>query len=116
MVKGIRNEGEHRSRQMRGGGAGQCVLAAQIYGLDEEKLDDPRTVDFNRPISAHLVFGGGLHRCLGSHLARLEIRVFLEEWTRMIPRFSVGVEGETKVDCGAVWVPHSLPLRWAVVS
>ena len=52
--------------------------------------------DFDRDANRHLAFGGGIHRCLGSHLARLELRVALREWHRRIPDYRVkpGVELE----------------------
>jgi cytochrome P450 len=90
----------------------RLVYVAHVYGLDEQMIDDPFTVDFDRPISSHLVFGSGPHRCLGSHLARLEIRVFLEEWTRRIPVFRVDAEGELETRGGMVWSPVSVPLAW----
>ena len=61
---------------------------------DERVWDDADTVDFDRPENRHIAFGGGVHRCLGSHLARLELRVALGEWHRRIPEYSIkpGVE------------------------
>jgi cytochrome P450 len=56
---------------------------------DERTWDDPDTVDFEREGNRHLAFGGGAHRCLGSHLARMELRVALEEWHAAIPDYSL---------------------------
>lgn len=63
---------------------------------DPDAWDDPYTVDFRREPNKHLAFGGGVHRCLGSHLARLELRVAFTEWHRRIPRYRLrgGVELE----------------------
>ncbi len=46
-------------------------------------------VDFARDTKGHIAFGGGNHRCLGAHLARMELRVALEEWLTSVPNFSV---------------------------
>lgn len=61
---------------------------------DERAWPDVDTVDFARPENRHIAFGGGAHRCLGSHLARMELRVALEEWHRAIPDYRLrdGVE------------------------
>lgn len=61
---------------------------------DEADIDDAEVVRFDRTANRHLAFGGGVHRCLGSHLARLELRVALREWHRRIPDYSIadGVE------------------------
>lgn len=61
---------------------------------DEHAWNDPDTVDFGRDENRHLAFGGGAHRCLGSHLARMELRVTLEEWHRAVPDYRIadGVE------------------------
>ncbi len=54
---------------------------------DEREWSDADVVDFDREINKHLAFGGGVHRCLGSHLARMELRVTLEEWHARVPDY-----------------------------
>ncbi|HUS61629.1 MAG TPA: cytochrome P450, partial [Acidimicrobiales bacterium] len=63
---------------------------------DEEALADADHVRFDRDGNRHLAFGGGVHRCLGIHLARLELRVAVREWHGRLPEYSVkpGVELE----------------------
>jgi cytochrome P450 len=56
---------------------------------DEEAVPGADQVDLARSENRHLAFGGGVHRCLGSHLARLELRVALREWHRRIPDYSI---------------------------
>lgn len=56
---------------------------------DERTWVDGDTVDFDRAENRHIAFGGGAHRCLGSHLARMELRVALEEWHRAIPDYAI---------------------------
>ena len=51
--------------------------------------EDADSVDFGRNPNRHVAFGGGVHRCLGSHLARQELRVALGEWHRRIPEYSL---------------------------
>jgi cytochrome P450 len=56
---------------------------------DERFWDNPDVVDFDREINKHIAFGGGVHRCLGSHLARMELRVGLEEWHKRVPSYEL---------------------------
>jgi cytochrome P450 len=56
---------------------------------DEAALPDAYEVRFDREVNPHHAFGGGVHRCLGSHLARLELRVALREWHARIPDYAV---------------------------
>ncbi len=56
---------------------------------DEEATPGADHVDLARTENRHLAFGGGVHRCLGSNLARLELRVALREWHRRIPDYSI---------------------------
>ncbi len=54
---------------------------------DESAWPDVDRVDFDRTGNRHIAFGGGAHRCLGSHLARMELRVGLEEWHARVPDY-----------------------------
>ena len=56
--------------------------------VDPNAFRDPMTVDFGRRPS-HIVFASGTHRCLGSHLARLEMRLAVEEFLKRIPDYSI---------------------------
>ena len=53
--------------------------------IDEADLEDADVVRFDRHTNRHVAFGAGVHRCLGSHLARLELRVAMGEWHRGSP-------------------------------
>jgi cytochrome P450 len=78
---------------------------------DERAWDDGDRVDFDRTENRHIAFGGGAHRCLGSHLARMELRVALEEWHRAIPEYRIrdGVELHYSQGLRAV---ENLELTW----
>ncbi|MCU1344957.1 MAG: cytochrome [Acidimicrobiia bacterium] len=57
------------------------------YNSDPQNFPDPDTVDFHREANRHFAFGAGPHRCLGSNLARAQLRVALSEWHRRIPDY-----------------------------
>jgi cytochrome P450 len=76
---------------------------------DEGSLPDAATVDFSRETNRHLAFGGGVHRCLGSNLARLELRIALREWHRRIPDYTIAEGTELRYGFGLRQI-ESLPL------
>ncbi|MET0324836.1 MAG: cytochrome P450 [Ilumatobacteraceae bacterium] len=79
---------------------------------DPEAYDHAGEVDFDRANVTHLAFGGGPHRCLGSHLARMELQVGMSEWHAAIPDYELDGEiGEVRERGGQLTV-RSLPLRW----
>jgi cytochrome P450 len=70
--------------------AGEQVMALiGAANVDDGGMPDAGVVRWDRDANRHLAFGGGVHRCLGSHLARLELRVALREWHRRIPDYRV---------------------------
>jgi cytochrome P450 len=77
--------------------------------IDERGFPQPDDVDFERPANRHLAFGGGVHRCLGSHLARLELRVALEQLHERIPDYSIK-PGETPQYSMGIRAVEHLPL------
>ena len=98
---------------------GGCPISAGSFvavnlgaaNVDESEFPDPFEVRFDRAANRHLAFGGGVHRCLGSHLARRELRVAMREWHRRIPEYELepGVELHYPVGLRSV---ENLQLRW----
>ncbi|HEX5268472.1 MAG TPA: cytochrome P450 [Acidimicrobiales bacterium] len=76
---------------------------------DERAVPDAETVDLTRNPNRHLAFGAGVHRCLGSHLARLELRVAMREWHRRIPDYRIPEGTELRFSFGLRQVDE-LPL------
>jgi cytochrome P450 len=69
---------------------GESVMALLgAANVDAEEFTQGGQLVWSRQVNRHLAFGGGIHRCLGSHLARLELRVALREWHRRIPDYHV---------------------------
>ena len=93
----------------RGDHVGVCIGSANT---DEDYLPDAYEVDLTRN-SKHFAFGAGVHRCLGSHLARLELRTTLREWHRRIPDYELAPGADPQFDFGLRQV-DSLPLVWSV--
>lgn len=77
---------------------------------DESALGDP-AVDFHRDPNRHVAFGGSHHLCLGAHLARLELRVALEELHARIPDYRIPVGAEVHFSTGIRQADH-LPLEF----
>jgi cytochrome P450 len=60
-----------------------------VANRDEDGRPEPHEINFQRGDNPHISFGVGVHRCLGSHLARLEMRIVYEEWHRLIPDYRI---------------------------
>ena len=73
---------------------------------------DTLEVDFDRPRKTILAFTVGVHSCMGGHLARMELKVALQEWLKRIPRFAVKPGAEITYKPGGVVGPSAVPLVW----
>jgi cytochrome P450 len=77
---------------------------------DPEAIEDPTKLDITRESVLHTAFGVGPHRCIGSHLARLELRVVLEELLARLPAFSVAPGTTQEYETGVLRTMKSLHL------
>lgn len=80
--------------------------------LDQGEFTDPGAFDLQRENKVHIAFGVGPHRCVGSHLARLELQVFYEEFLSRIPQFRLDPDKPVRYHGGHVIGPDSLHLLW----
>jgi cytochrome P450 len=87
------------------------LLMLAAANNDDREFDDPLTLEVDRNNTRHLVFGGGVHRCLGSHLARQELSIALEEIFAILGLFSIPEGAEVNFVPG-IRTAHSLPLEW----
>ena len=71
-----------------------CVGAAN---RDPAVFPNPDAIDPRQADTGHVAFGGGIHRCLGSHLARREMRIVIEELHRLIPEYSIAPGAEPAI-------------------
>jgi cytochrome P450 len=83
-----------------------------LASMDERAYANPLEIDFDRDNRVHDTFGSGIHRCVGEHLARMELIVFLEEWIKRIPDFSPDPALPALTYSGVVMGVSQLGLIW----
>ena len=86
-------------------------LSFPAANRDPEAFDNADEVLIDREINRHSAFGLGIHRCLGSNLARMELQIALEEWITRYPKFELDPSKRTTFSQGQVRGPRNLPLR-----
>lgn len=96
--------------------AGSMVMLC-LATANREQADTPDDIDLAQAGRAHLSFGGGIHRCLGSHLARRELKLVVEEFHKRIPHYRLveGVEPEIAWPSGTLHL-KSVPLVFGSLS
>ena len=87
------------------------LLSFPSANRDPREFDRPDEVIIDRQENRHAAFGLGIHRCAGSHLARMELRVALEEWLAAFPDFELEDPAAVRWSGGQVRGPRILPVR-----
>jgi cytochrome P450 len=87
------------------------LLSFPAANRDPAQFDRAGDVVIDREVNRHAAFGLGIHRCVGSHLARMELRVALEVWLQRIPDFSLPDPAAVEWSAGQIRGPRALPLR-----
>lgn len=88
----------------------RIVALLPACNLDPEVFPNPLEVNFDRPRRTILAFTAGVHSCVGAHLARLEVKISLQEWLKRIPEFSLKPSAQIVYRPGGVIGPETLPL------
>jgi len=88
----------------------RVLLSFPAANSDPDAFPDAGTVMIDRLENRHIAFGAGIHRCAGSNLARMELRVALEEWLARIPEFRLDVTTPVTWAGGQVRGPRCLPM------
>jgi cytochrome P450 len=87
------------------------LLSFPAANRDPEQFERADEVVIDRQVNRHAAFGLGIHRCVGSHLARMELRVALEVWLQRIPEFSLADPSAVNWSSGQIRGPRALPVR-----
>jgi cytochrome P450 len=81
-------------------------------GRDPAVFGDPGRLDLERPHCRHLTFGAGVHRCIGSNLARLQIRVAIQQLVTRLGEFRLPDGAEVAYSSRQSRGPVSIPLEF----
>lgn len=88
------------------------VLYLAGAGLDADSFSAPEAFDLERENKAHIAFGAGPHRCIGSHLARIELHSLYAVALEKLPPFRLDPKKPARFHAGNILAMASLPIRW----
>jgi cytochrome P450 len=86
-------------------------VCTPVTNQDPKMHENPSEVRFDRK-APHIALGGGIHKCLGMHLARFELQVAVEEFLKAIPTFRVKDGFELGYFVGNITFVPALELQW----
>ena len=114
MARIVTEDVEFRGCPMKAGD--RVLLPFPAANRDPEAFPDADRVIIDRERNRHVAFGSGIHRCAGSNLARMELRVAVEEWMKTIPEFELDQSRPMQWAGGQVRGPRRLPVTFPVAS
>jgi len=88
----------------------QTLVTFPAANHDAEAFESPHEFRIDRAINRHVAFGLGIHRCIGSNLARLELTVAIQEWLRALPDYELDPTQRTTWANGQVRGPRTIPV------
>jgi cytochrome P450 len=110
MARYVTEDTEFNGCPMREGD--KILMAFPAGNLDPEMFEDADRFVVDRKKNRHFAFGSGIHRCLGSNLARMEIKVALETFLERVPTFELADPDAVTWTGGQVRGPRSIPIRF----
>ncbi|HXY43955.1 MAG TPA: cytochrome P450 [Acidimicrobiales bacterium] len=108
MARLVTSDIEFKGCPMKAGD--KLLMNFPAANRDPAVFEDADKVVLDRQHNRHVAFGSGIHRCAGSNLARMELRVALEEWLKRIPEFRLAEGAELTWAGGQVRGPRVLPV------
>ena len=109
MARLVAKDAEFAGRSMRAND--WVLLPFPAANRDPEAFEDASEFVIDRRRNRHVAFGLGIHRCLGSNLARMELTVALEEWMQRVPDFELADPEGVTWSTGQIRGPRKLPVR-----
>jgi cytochrome P450 len=110
MVRVATRDTEIQGIKIKAGDRVTC--SSVIANRDPLEFPDPDAIDFKRQVNRHVAFSYGPHRCVGSHLARRELIVALQEWLPRVPQWRIREGTAPIAHAGLVLGIHDLVLAW----
>jgi cytochrome P450 len=108
MARVLDQDVEYEGCPMKSGD--RILMNFPAANRDPAVFDEPDSVIIDRQHNRHVAFGAGIHRCAGSNLARMELRVAIEEWLARIPEFELEDPALVTWAGGQVRGPRNIPV------
>jgi cytochrome P450 len=111
LARTVSRDVEFHGQKLQAGD--RAILMWAAANRDPKVFENPDTVDLSRQnAKKHMSFGVGIHRCLGSHFARVMFQVMLGQVLERLPDFELAGEPERFADAGEVYAVRKLPIRF----